>query len=234
MGLVASEVQRLVALGAPVLCADTCSILDIMRDPTREEARSHNFQAALDLVAKMASHGKLVSLLAPQVQRELNANTAEVEDVTKSKISKFKQQADRVFAIARIFGVTGTVELSDLPRFAVGARSAFDRWIAASTPTVQSAGVADRAIARMDIGRTPGKPGGGLVKDCIVIETYLEAVTELRDAGLKSKIVFLSSNTRDYAGRDDSGLNHDLKAEFDPLEIVYASNASHAKVLLGV
>jgi hypothetical protein len=234
MGLAASEVQRLIALGAPVLCADTCSILDVMRDPTREEGRPHNFQAALDLVAKMESHGELISLLAPQVQRELNDNVAEVEEVTKTKVSKFKQQVDRVLAIAQMFGGTGTVDLSDLPNFVGRARSAFNRWIAASAPTVQNAGVADRAIARMYIGRTPGKPGGGLVKDCIVIETYLEAVTELRNAGLQSQIVFLSSNTKDYAGRDDSGLNHDLKVEFDQLGISYASNAGHAKVLLGV
>lgn len=234
MGLVASEVQRLVALGAPVLCADTCSILDVMRDPTREEVRSHNFQAALDLVEKMESHGELVSLLAPQVARELNDNQANVEEEAKSKVSKFKQKADRVLAIAQIFGGTGTVELGDLDNHVERTRSVFDRWIAASTSAVQNAGVADRAIARMHIGRTPGKPGVGLVKDCIVIETYLDAVTELRNSGLQSRIVFLSSNTDDYAGRDDKGLNHDLKSEFGPLGIVYATNAGHAKHLLGV
>jgi hypothetical protein len=229
MGLAASEVQRLVAVGAPVLCADTCSILDVMRDPTREEARSNNFRAALDLVFKMESHGELVGLLAPQVIRELNDNMTGVEQVTRNKIAKFKRQAEGILAISHVFGGTGTVELNDLPNFVVRARSAFDRWIAASTPTEQNLSVADRAIARMHIGRTPGKPGGGLVKDCIVIETYLEAVAELRNAGLKSRIVFLSSNTNDYTLRDGPGLNHDLKAEFDQLGIFYASNTSQAK-----
>jgi hypothetical protein len=35
------DVARIASLGLPVLCTDTCSVLDIMRDPTRDSARAH-------------------------------------------------------------------------------------------------------------------------------------------------------------------------------------------------
>ena len=53
------------SLGVPVLCIDTCSILDIMRDPTREGAKPHERQAAIDLVTH-AEAGRLVCIVAQQ------------------------------------------------------------------------------------------------------------------------------------------------------------------------
>ena len=49
MGLALSKVvAQIAAKGVPVLCVDTCSILDIMRDPTRNGANANN--------AKMTTH----------------------------------------------------------------------------------------------------------------------------------------------------------------------------------
>ena len=39
-------------LAKPILCVDTCSLLDIMRDPTRETARAHERQAEIDVVER--------------------------------------------------------------------------------------------------------------------------------------------------------------------------------------
>ena len=41
------------AADVPILCFDTCSILDIVRDPTRDTARDHEARAALQLVEAM-------------------------------------------------------------------------------------------------------------------------------------------------------------------------------------
>ena len=48
------------------------------------------------------------------------------------------------------------------------------------------------------------------MKDCVVIESYLDIVSSLRTAGLTSKIVFVSSNTRDYAGETGRALKADF------------------------
>ena len=44
-----ADVIRLIALGVPILCVDTCTVLDIMRDPTRKEIRPRERQSGLDL-----------------------------------------------------------------------------------------------------------------------------------------------------------------------------------------
>lgn len=55
--------------GTPVLLIDTCSILDVMRDPTRETLRIHERQAGLDLLAA-AEGGALAGVVAHQVTLE--------------------------------------------------------------------------------------------------------------------------------------------------------------------
>jgi hypothetical protein len=72
------------------------------------------------------------------------------------------------------------------------------------------------------------------MKDCVVIETYLDVVSALRVAGLASRIVFASSNTADYANEQHGVLNADLQAEFTPLNIQYAPNLAAAKHWLGL
>lgn len=72
------------------------------------------------------------------------------------------------------------------------------------------------------------------MKDCVVIETYLEAIRDLREGGLTAPVVFVSSNTKDYAEAPGSRLRAELATEFAPLSIEYASTWDLAKHLLGV
>ena len=72
------------------------------------------------------------------------------------------------------------------------------------------------------------------MKDCVVIETYLEIARGLRAGGLAAKIVFVSSNTRDYAGETGSTLRPDLAREFATLNMEYAPNLAAARNFLGL
>jgi hypothetical protein len=80
---------------------------------------------------------------------------------------------------------------------------------------------------------TPARKGKDSVKDCVVIETYLEAVGALRDAGAAMPIVFASSNVKDYC--DESGrLKSDIVQEFAALRLEFAPNLGAAKHFLGI
>ena len=234
MSLTAPEVQRLVAMGAPLLCVDTCSLLDVMRDPTREGLKSPDFQAALDMIALMEATGPLNCLLAEQVQRELHDNAPKVEEDAKVSVQRFKNRVERLHSIAGVFAPIGPIDLRHLDSHVNLARVVFDRWVAAATPVPQKAGIGDRAMARVMARQTPAQQGKESAKDCVVIETYLDSIAQLRNAGLGSTVVFLSSNTKDYTGRNGKGLNHDLLAEFAALGMQYASSAGLAKHLLQV
>jgi hypothetical protein len=87
--------------------------------------------------------------------------------------------------------------------------------------------------ASTKLGR-PLQSGKQSMKECVVIETYLDAVVELRKAGLKSPLVFVFSNIKDYAGETGTVLRPDLAAEFAALDMEYAPNLSAAKHYLGL
>jgi hypothetical protein len=78
MSLRPAEIGDLVALGAPVLCVDTCTILDVIRDITRETVRLADTHAGLALLTAAESNVGLVVLMAEQVSLELISNLPEV------------------------------------------------------------------------------------------------------------------------------------------------------------
>ena len=227
-------VRKVVALGAPVVCADTCSILDVMRDPTRDDARVHNAIAALHMVAKMEANGELVCLLAEQVKLELADHLQPIQDEAKKRLSNLTDRVNRVNTIAALFGPGATVDLAHFVGHEVRARAMVDRWINVAEVVPQRPEIAGRAVARVIGPRAPARQGKDSTKDCIVIETYFDMIRALRGAGLQSKIVFLSSNTTDYTNSQHGGLHDDLKPDFAALSIEYAPNAGAARHALGV
>ena len=104
----------------------------------------------------------------------------------------------------------------------------------AATPMPAAAHIASRAFLRLNQARAPARKGKDSMKDCVVIETYLDVAARLRAAGLKSKIVFASSNTKDYTGDTRRALRPDLAEEFALLEMEYAPNLAAARHLLGL
>lgn len=226
-------VQDVVALGAPVLCADTCSILDVMRDPTRDDAREHFARAALELVAQMGVGGGLVCLLAGQVKNELAAHLQQIQDEAKNQLGKLTERINRVNSISALFGGPGTIDLTHLIDHEIRARKIADSWIDLAKVVPQREHVAGLAIARVTGPKAPARQGKDSTKDCLVIETYFDVIRALRKEGLQSKIVFLSSNTKDYTNIQNSNLHVELEQEFKSLNIEYASNAGAAKHILG-
>jgi hypothetical protein len=230
----ASEIARVATLGAPVLCFDTCTVLDLMRDPTRDSVRAHERQAAIELLAAIETGTDLIALMADQVGFEFRENVKAVEDEASKSLKKLRDQLTRIDSVAAVYGSNGQVNLSHLDDHMTRARRVVDRWITAATSAAQEADIASRALLRLNQVRTPAKRGKDSMKDCVVIETYLDTVSKLRTAGLASKIVFVSSNTNDYAGEPGTALKADLAHEFMSLNVEYAPNLAAAKHLLGL
>lgn len=227
------EVARVAGLGLPVLCPDTCSVLDIMRDPTRDTARTHERVAAQALLVAMSTGPTLIGLIADQVQREFAENLPKVELEATKALSTLRERIMRANEIDKAFGGAGVIDLSHLDDHVQRTRAVVDQWMTASNAVQPSPLIPDRAFARLMAPRTPGKRGQSM-KDCVVIETYLEVAAALRAAGLRSRIVFASSNTADYADEQRGMLNADLQAEFVALNMSYAPNLAAAKHQLGI
>jgi hypothetical protein len=229
------ETARIAALESPVLCLDTCTVLDLMRDPTRDTViRAHEAQAALDLLTAVEGGRNLVVLLAHQVKLELTAHVQSVQDEAEKAIAKLKAQLSRIDAVAAVYGSVGAASLAHLDDHVTRARAIVDRWIKAATRAEQGADILLRAFSRLNTARTPAGKGNQEMKDCVVIETYLEIVGELRAGGHTRPIVFVSSNKNDYCLETRSVLRPDLEAEFTALKMDFAPNLAAAKYRLGL
>lgn len=229
-----TDIARIVASGAPVLCLDTCTMLDLMRDPTRETVRAHERQAALDLLVAVEGRNGLVALLANQVWHEFGEHVQAVQDEAAHAIAKLKAQLGRIDAVAVVYGSIGAANVAHLDDHVTRARAIVDRWIKAATPARQGPDIPSLALARLNKAQTPARKGKDSMKDCVVIETYLDVVHALRAAGHTRPIVFASSNVKDYASDIGSALKADLAAEFSAIKMEYAPNLAAAKHQLGI
>lgn len=219
------------SLGVPVLCIDTCSILDIMRDPTREGTRPHERQAAIDLITH-AEAGRLVCLMAEQVSTEFTDHDLSVQEEAAHKLTKLRRQVEQVNKIAAIYGAPSTTSFDHLDDHVARARSEVERWLGQLHLVIPSSATPGKAYARMNACIAPAKRGKESSKDCLVYETYLEAGRELRAAGLTTPIVFLSSNTNEYL-EERRVLKPEISAELSPLAMSYSPNMAAAKNELG-
>lgn len=235
MAVPVAEIARIVQANAPVLCSDTCSVLDVVRDPFRETSQPHDAVAAMELLQAMVSGNRLVGLLAEQVQRELATHLPEIEDEARRGLQKLRSHVSRVDGLVSAFDTPVHTDLTHWNQHVANATSAVRRWIGVSTAAPESTAIPNRAYARVMQVRAPARKGKDSLQDCVVLETYLESIAELRQHGLTSAVVFLSSNTNDYGTPTSrSQLQPSLAAEFSTLGMHYASGHGMAKALLGL
>jgi len=228
------DIQKLVETQSSIICVDTCIILDIFRDPTRQTVRAHEARAVLSLLEELSKKKSLASLIAEQVIFEFNENFSAVKDEADRALIKFKEQSIRIGEIAAIYGPPNNLCFDHLTDHVTRTRSIANQWIANSTFVKQPPEAPTRALLRVNQAISPARKGKDSMKDCVVIETYLDIIKTLRNAGLKSRVIFVSSNTKDYEGENGSSLKLDLAKEFDPLNIEYAPNLAAAKHFISV
>lgn len=226
------DARAIASAGRPVLCIDTCSILDIMRDPTRETVKALDRQAAIDL-ATAAENGKLACLMAEQVALEFADHDQSTQDEAARNLKKVREQIERINAISTIYGAPGTINLTHLDDHVSRARQIVGRWLNQLIAVTPSPAIPGKAFARMNSLLAPAKRGKESSKDCLIYETYLESMTELRAAGVIAPMVFLSSNTSEYL-TEAKILKNEIAADFSTLNVAYAATMGHAKHLLGI
>ncbi|WP_286897258.1 PIN domain-containing protein [Achromobacter sp. UBA2119] len=231
MSFAPGTADAIAALGLPVLCADTCSILDIVRDPIRRDLQPEHIEVAKHLVNEMKAT-RLVALFAQQVTRELADNVDNVIAVSKASLDKLKGELLRIQRLAQVHRPSENLTLDFIDQHVTDARTLYNEWTGAARVVEHSADAAMRAYERVSQCLAPAQRGKDSSKDCLVIETYFEAVTELREAGLEAPIVFLTRNSADY--EVDRKLEKGLAVRFEELRMGYAPNTSRAKHLLAL
>jgi hypothetical protein len=226
------DAKAIAATGSPVLLIDTCSILDVMRDPTRNTLRIHERQAGLDLLAA-AEAGTLAAVVAHQVMLEFAEHDQSVQDEAERALERLRGQIDRVNQLSAILGAPGPLNLAHLDDHVARTRKIVGRWLKQFVTYKPDATVLEKAIARMNGNIAPARRGKDSSKDCIVFETYLDFAGMLRAEGLTAPIVFLSSNTEEYLN-ENGVLKSEIAGDFAQLLIDYAPNMALAIHQLGL
>lgn len=203
-----------------------------MRDPTRDAAKPHEMQAAIDLVCA-AEAGTVHCFMAEQVATEFSDHDQRVQDEASLKLKKTREQLERINDIAAVFGAIRNVNLSHLDDHVKRARCIVERWLVQLQTVKPGPQVPGKAFARLNSKRAPARQGKESSKDCLVYETILEKVSALRALNTISPMVFVSSNINDYC-TTGTVLKPDIVTEFDSLNLQYAPNMSAAKHLIGL
>lgn len=228
-------VARIVALALPVLLNDTCFLLDVVRNPTRDTIRPEDSIAAMKIVdALTGDTPRLVSCIAQQVGLELQENRTDVEGEAANALTALAKRLLRMDAIIQAFGGSGTSDMAHLHGHRSLTNAALDRWLDASQKPAQPVEVPGRAIDRVNRAGAPARKGKQSIKDCVITETYLDLAGRLRAAGFQGRIVFASSNTGDFCDPPSNKLKADIAAEFAELQIDFAPNFGTASHLLGL
>ena len=214
-----------------ILCLDTCSILDILRDPTRSHTEARNQKAALDIlrIAESESDSPIKILIAEKVKEEYHDNVAKVQNETKISLESLKDKVKKFHEFDALLGGAGFGHTDAFDAYDSKCRKIADRWIGAGDIAPQSEEIVIKASGRSLSAQPPAKRGKDSLGDCLIIETYMHRIREYRKNGISCPAVFVSSNIKDYASAGTTSLHRDLESNFEELDMIYAPNMAAAK-----
>ena len=220
-----SATQKLIFVGAPLLVPDTCSLLDIIRDPTREKFGRSQIEAALTLLSKAEQCSPELSVvITQQVVRELGDHIAKEGRTATAAIQNLDRTIDQVIGVYAALGLLAPSVRSSLARhdFERHSRAVLDRFINVAIAVQEENEWHLRAGNRVFAGKAPAATGRQSFKDCLVLESLLAISEDLRFQGFKEPILFLTANVADFCKDKSGGLHPDLQPEFSRLGIDFA------------
>lgn len=221
------DTASVAAAGLDVLCLDTCSILDVIRDPTRADGgRVQERGDALHLIG-LVEAGRLISIVAEQVVTELRDNFEQVEVEAEREMDRHRARIAQVDEVLGVFAPAVTTSLSHFTGHVARTRAWADRLVAASILYPTPSEAHGRAFARVNQARAPARRGKDSIKDCVIIESYIEMARALRVNAFAHRIVFASSNYNDYGG--SGGFKGDLATDASAVGLDYARNLTVAR-----
>lgn len=226
------DLNAVVNANVPILCIDTCSLLDVIRDPTRSNLTVSSLLEAIKL-KDFALSSRLVCLMAEQVETEINDNIQDVEIEAKNKLSKLKQTVMKIGELSTVLGSSSTANLAHFDDHVDRAKIVLDDWRTKFETVIPTSSVAQKALRRVVKAIPPSKRGKESTKDCLVYETYLEVAGLIRGKGSTVPIVFLSANTKEYC-KEGGALIEQIDVEMSSCQLEFAFQMGHARSLLGL
>jgi hypothetical protein len=222
--------DEIILAGLPILFLDTCILLDIIRCSTNRFVRGHA-EAAAKLFRLASTTNRACHLVvSSDIQAEWDRNVQSVVDEANRYLSSIQEHSLQVHEACEALEIQVGVERIRYGEFGLLERLrdlSGDLLLAARSidPKLENR---DRAINR-NINRIPPARTGEQVMDCLILEDYLALAQSIRHAGSEIKLVFCSSNTKDYCDPENrKRLKAHLLQEFSEMKLAFKANLPDA------
>jgi hypothetical protein len=203
MPSIAEAVVQIEAAGQPVLFADTCSLLDVIRTPLRPELQGCVEAASELLDLATAQPLRCTRVAASFVPGEWLAHAGAEADNLRVHLARIDAEAGRLHEFSGIVGIT-----PHFPKPEYRMLPLADRPHDLSRRLLDSALRLDpdhdcilRAHGRASLYRPPSTKGE--VKDSTIIEECIEVSRRLQAAGFPRKLLFCTFNADFRGGETD-------------------------------
>jgi hypothetical protein len=224
MPTIGATVATIQAKPAPIVFLDSCVLLDIVRAPHRNAARTV-LSAAILLEGARKNPPKVYLAIACPTPQEWADHIGEaVQDCVIA--------VESVTAVAEAWGHLGHPTLPTLPPQVLGlpdelrvlSRDLLDVAILLD----KDASALSRALDRVINVVLPAKKGGKGAKDAVILEHALELIGALQAAGFTEISLFVSSNTADFAVSHTTTLHPTLAPLFGAINLDYFASLGAA------
>ena len=188
----------------PVLLLDTCTILDVVRAPIREQLGIHNIgrRAYLDWPRCGSTARGLVrdNRAGPSRIPGSMSMRLRLKPVMRSRKPRdgLASILTRMQALSPDDCIPGAVDLLSLG-FPKKGRHLAEHIVQASFVLNDDHGeVIKKAWDRVRLAKPPATKAEQSMKDCLIVESCLRLAATLRSGGFSRNMVFATSNTKDY------------------------------------
>lgn len=224
-------VESLLDEPRPVAFLDTSVYLDFFNNAL-EKVSQDNFLKVEAMVKR-----REINLLVPEIiLEEFRRNQEVVRKRLENRIREVIEQSLGLRRLHSNFGDFDQDEREPLPRFLESAPSThlaqvlsdrIEGLLSAGITFTLSEIVIGRAYKRMRDAIKPARRGKDSLGDCEITETLIEVAGNLRGRDFTAPIIFVSSNTSDFADIDKS-LHPQIASDFTPLKIDYYHQVGRA------
>ena len=196
--LVESLVEKLVAEDKNILILDTCCVLDVIRCIQRENLSV--LKTTVEIINVFDEKKNKFQIVLPSlIDTEWSDNYASVRGETKSYIEKCDIAHKNLIESCKIVFPTALESMSFSHYNLESILSDFSEkllYLSLRLESIEECKL--NAFNRVVQHIPPAAQGKDSTKDCVIFEETLCISKLLRDNGFTKKIVFATSNTREY------------------------------------
>ncbi len=223
MPSVAAVVAQLVAAPKPVLCLDTCDILEVVQCLPAERLAQAGAVGCAGAVRRLldtlaANPDRVQPVVTELVATEWGQNIAKVRSSANDHLARIDNELARLHRAAAAINTPVAAFPPLAASTLVGDLVALSRSLLDQAVRLElEPALVQRAVDRV-YSQTPPSLNGN-VKDSIHLEHYLEFARQLRAMGFADRCLFVSGNKKDFWDSSNAKLHPSLVPELDDVAV---------------